>query len=712
MFGVQSFGNDAAFELFKPTELNQDYVIAKRDLSCFMDDSGSTIEGIFNFATSLYDRLTIERMVSHYLLVLEQMVDNKDRLIKDYKLLSQTEFQQIIIDWNKTDVDYPKEKTIHQLFEEQVVKTPDSIAVVFEEQKLTYAELNIKSNQLARYLQSQITINPDTLIGLCLDRSLEMIIGILGILKAGGAYVPLDPKYPEERIKYILEDTNTSLVLTQSYLIENIRKITTIDIIDLESGCYSDKGKTNILIKNGTSNLAYVIYTSGTTGKPKGVMVSHQAVNNYNNWIYSHNCYSKANIIDCSSSFSFDATVNVLITPLCHGQQVILCTEVVKKDINLFLDHVNRKKIELIKITPSYLSNLLSHTRAYGQIEYLKCIILGGEKANKVDIQEFIGLNPEIEILHHYGPTETTVGVTSFIDFTNNTLLDNISRIPIGKISSNNQAYVLDKNNAPVPIGVTGELHIGGAGLARGYLNRPELTAQKFIPNPFITEEAKTKGYTKLYKTGDLVRWLPDGNLDYIGRNDHQVKIRGYRIELGEIESVIKSIDEIKQVCVLVKEKNDNRYLVAYFVLEKSTELKNDLILRKLSIQLPDYMLPDAFVQLEKFPLTINGKLDHRLFPNYEFTNEETYLAPSTKLDIKLSSIWQEVLKLGKVGMSDDFFRIGGNSILAIKLSHKISENLDIQIAIADIFKYRTIQELSNYISNLVIEEEYIEIEL
>ncbi|MED7789652.1 non-ribosomal peptide synthetase, partial [Francisella sp. 19X1-34] len=602
------------------------------------------------------------------------------------------EYQKIIYSWNQTDREYPKDKTIYQLFEEQVEQNPDNVALVFEDQELTYKELNQRSNQLARYIRRQYKeianqeLAPDTLIPLCLERSLDMVIGILAVMKAGGAYVPMDPDYPQERFRHIIKDTQAKLVITQSHLENKLHYIDkdigsiSIDSYQEQGYVYDQEAKENLESQSSSTDLAYVIYTSGTTGLPKGVMIQHNSIANYNQWMDNHYYFNDSSIIDCSASISFDATVNVLITPLCLSQTVVICRKNIKEDIKLYLNYIYENKIELIKITPSYLSILLSYIKEKKyEFKYLKSIIIGGEKVNKKELEGFINFYPNINIIHHYGPTETTVGTTSFINFGK----IYSQSIPIGKVAINNKAYILDQYQQPLPVGVVGELYIGGAGLARGYLNRPELTAERFIENPFATESDIANGYTRLYKTGDLVRWLADGNIEYIGRNDDQVKIRGFRIELGEIENQLSSIEGIKQSCVLAKERNNNKYLVGYYVSDKES-LTQEEIFNQLSKVLPEYMVPSVLVEIDSMPLTVNGKLDRKALPDPEFINEDSYIAPTTELEEKLCNIFAEVLGLDRVGITDDFFRVGGDSIVSIQLSSRLRRN-EIDCSVRDI---------------------------
>ncbi|MBC8756557.1 amino acid adenylation domain-containing protein [Kordia sp. YSTF-M3] len=696
MFGVQSFGGESACNLFKSLPLKDTYAIAKYDLSCFMDDSQEEIHGSFNFATSLYEEATIKRMITHYQLVLEQMVNEQDKKLKDYQLLTEEEYQQIVIDWNTTEAAYPKDKTIHELFEAQVLSRPNAIAIIFKEEALTYAELNAKANQLAKYIQSQTKVTPDTLITLCLDRSLETMIGILGILKAGAAYVPIDPACPTERTNYILEDTKASLILTQSHLVERFTETATVSVLAIDAISYEDLDASNLPIQNQPNDLAYVIYTSGTTGNPKGVLQTHGNVQRLFSTTDHQFEFSHKDTWTLYHSYIFDFSVWEMWGALFYGGKLIIPTNETVKDIPRFIDVCLKNKVSILNQTPTAFytfADNLSH-KDVSELSF-KYIIFGGDALNVKLLNNWWDTKRKYKLdttlINMYGITETTVHVTYKEVFEDEKAFSNI-----GKAIDDLSSYVLDSTNKPVPIGVIGELHIGGAGLARGYLNQLELTAEKFIPNPFASQAEIDKGYTRLYKTGDLVRLLPDGNMEYAGRNDFQVKIRGYRIELGEIENALSSIGGIKQTCVLAKEKNSNKYLVGYYVSDGTVTKKE--LLAHISIQLPDYMVPSILVEMEKFPLTINGKLDRKALPDAEFKSENSYEAPSTDLEIKICEIWEEVLNLEKIGISDDFFRIGGDSILSIQLSSRLRKQ-GFNCSVRAIFDHRTISKLAQFIA-------------
>jgi len=732
MFGVQYFGKlDAQQQLFKVADIQDlNYNVAKFDLECFMDDSESIISGFFKYATALYEESTIERMIAHYQLVLQQLADevsqtfdceqhSPQRKLKDYQLLSQAEYQQIVYDWNQTDKAYPEDKTIQQLFEEQVLRTPDNIAVVFEEQSLTYYELNCRANQLAHKIrnsyrqQTSIELRPDTLIALCLDRSLEMIVAILAVLKAGGAYVPLDPEYPDERIIYILQDTQTKLVLTQTQYIEKLASIqsthcvtyssakpgqgleqqdTMCNFLDIANyAAYQPQDIINLAPMSSSANLAYVIYTSGTTGRPKGVMLEHKSVVNRIEYMIDFSQISQRDIYCFKTNYVFDVSVSDIFTHLFSGAKIV--TPKIGFDLDELAMLIQKYSINSLHLVPSqyeFMHDVIANSS-------IQKIYVSGEQLSRAIVNR---LSSDVTLYDYYGPTELG-------EITSAKAKDLLT---IGKSFNNSKAYVLDRDFQIVPIGVIGELYIAGAGLARGYLNNPELTAGRFISNPFATESDIANGYTRMYKTGDLVRWLPDGNLEYIGRNDFQVKIRGFRIELGEIEEQLLRIPQVRQACVIAKIKTDTnqQYLTAYYVLASELNggdgLSADQILAQLSLVLPDYMLPSAIMKLDALPLTISGKLNRRALPDVKFTNKSNYVAPSGELEQTIAQIWCETLNLDQVGMHDNFFKLGGNSLNSIQLVTRIRQELNLDLRVADIFIKPTIAKLLTNAQSIIQE--------
>ncbi|MFM6057253.1 MAG: non-ribosomal peptide synthetase, partial [Microcystis aeruginosa] len=551
--------------------------------------------------------------------------------ISQLPLLTESETHQLLIEWNNTQVEYPEYKCIHQLFEEQVKRTPDAVAVVCSQQQLTYNELNCRANQLAHYLQ-KLGVKPDELVGICLERSLDMIVGLLGILKAGGAYVPIDPDYPQERISFMLQDTQVKIILTCESLQTSLPNHQAIVIcLDKDWPQINQTNQENPNSAVSADNLAYVIYTSGSTGIPKGVIVSHQAVNRLvlnTNYIQ----FTPDDRVVQASNIAFDAATFEIWGALLNGAKIIIIAKSVLLSPQELAVSLKENQISVLFLTTALFNQLANLVpQAFSN---LRCLLFGGEAVEPKWVKEVLEKGAPQRLLHVYGPTENTT-------FSSWYLVENVAStattIPIGKAIANTQIYLLDKNLQPVPIGVVGELHIGGLGLARGYLNRPELTQEKFIPNPFEKDEVipptpLNKGDnepSKLYKTGDLARYLPDGNIEYVGRIDNQVKLRGFRIELGEIEALLNQNEAVQSSCVIVREDNlGDKRLVAYVVPQPEINLTINEIRQFLRAKLPDYMVPTAFILLDAFPLTPNGKIDRRALPVPDLQSQGEYIAP------------------------------------------------------------------------------------
>src|SRR4028119_1643608 len=535
---------------------------AKFDLTLSMENTASGLVGVWEYNTDLFDEATIARMAGHYETLLEGIVANSKQAISELPLLTPGERRQLLIEWNNTAKDYPQEKCIHQLFEEQVERTPDAVAVVFEEKQLTYRELNVKANQLANYLRS-LGVRPEMLVGICVERSLEMIIGLLGILKAGGAYVPLDPNYPSERLAFMLEDSSVPVLLTQEKLLEKLpahsARVICLDSNSKEIASYP---KENPLSSVKPENLAYVIYTSGSTGKPKGVLIQHGSLVNYTTAAIAEYEIDQCDRILQFSSISFDVSAEEIYTSLTSGATLVLRTDSMLDSVEGFLQKCKNWEITVMALPTAYwheLSAFLSQETVLLPPS-LRLIIIGGEKALPDRLKTWLEcVEQRVRLVNNYGPTETTVGATIYdLSVADTTLKE----LPIGRPLGNVQTYILDGNRQPVPIGIPGELHIGGGGLARGYLNRPDLTDERFIRNPFSDFPT-----SRLYKTGDLVRYLNDGNIEYLGRIEDQVKIRGFRIELGEIEAVLAKHPNVRSVTAIDREDAPgNKRLVAYLV--------------------------------------------------------------------------------------------------------------------------------------------------
>ncbi|NEQ40109.1 MAG: amino acid adenylation domain-containing protein [Okeania sp. SIO3I5] len=678
------------------------------DLFLEMVEEDSHVTGSLKYNTDLFDEQTIARIADHFQNLLVGIVSNPEQRVVELPLLSEAEQQQMLVEWNNTKKDYPADKCIHQLFEQHVEKNPNGIAVVFEQQKLTYWELNNKANQLAHSLQ-KLGVVPETLVGICVERSVEMIVGLLAILKAGGAYVPLDPTYPQERLEYMFADSQVSVLLTQEKLLAQLPK-NQAQVVFLDRDWEKIATETPEKVNSEVSpqNLAYVIYTSGSTGKPKGVLIEHKGLSNLATVQMQEFQVSSNSRVVQFASLSFDASIWEIVMALGSGASLYLGSRDTLMPGAGLSQWLRENKITHITIPPSALAVMPRE-----ELPSLKTIVVAGEACPPELISQWsVGR----QFVNAYGPTESTVCATMA------ECSPECSVPPIGRPIGNTQIYILDRNLQPVPIGVPGEIYIGSVGLARGYLNREDLTNQRFIPNPFDNSNINPLlpnklgcENSKLYKTGDLAHYLGDGNIEFLGRIDHQVKIRGFRIEIEEIEAVINSCPQVKETVVVAREDkpNEDRRLLAYIVPETQTASTNPELLASvvakqlipqlreyLDQRLPKYMLPNGYVMLSEFPLTPNGKVDRKKLPNPDISNlsQTEYVAPKSETEQQIAEVWQDVLQLEKVGIYDNFFEIGGNSLLLIKVSAKLQKILKIQLQVVDLLKYPTIYILSQYI--------------
>ncbi|MBW4594952.1 MAG: amino acid adenylation domain-containing protein [Brasilonema angustatum HA4187-MV1] len=666
---------------------------AKFDLTLAMENTNTGLVGVWEYSTDLFDPSTIERMTGHFVTLLEAIVANSTERISQLPILTKVEERQLLIEWNKTGADYPQDRCIHSLFEQQVERTPDAVAVVFENQQLTYHQLNCRANQLAHYLRS-LGIGSEVLVGLCVERSLEMVVGLLGILKAGGAYVPLDPEYPTERLSFILKDAQVRVLLTQQQLVNSVPKHQArVVYLDTEWEKIAHLSQDNPITEVQASNLAYVIYTSGSTGQPKGVMLSHSNLCNHMFWMQATFPLTEKDKVLQKTPFGFDASVWEFYAPLLVGGQLLMAQPRGHTDSAYLLRLIAQQQVTTVQFVPSLLQMLLEQ----GGIETchsLKQVFCGGE-ALPVALQEGLLSKLDVNLYNLYGPTEACIDAT-FWDCKQQKYGQ---VVPIGRPIANTQIYILDSHLQPVPIGVPGELHIGGAGLARGYLNQPELTNEKFIANPFSTDPD-----SRLYKTGDLARYLSDGNIEYLGRIDNQVKIRGFRIELGEIETVLSQLGDVQASCAIAREDNSgDKRLVAYVVPHPQVTLKISELRQFLKGKLPEYMVPNTFVMLQSLPLTPNGKVDRRALPTPELdsTLQEKFVAPRTPIEEILAQIWAQVLKLEQVGIHNNFFELGGHSLLATQLVSRIRNILKVELPLRELFAASTVAELADLIGQL-----------
>ncbi|MEN6350336.1 MAG: amino acid adenylation domain-containing protein [Syntrophomonas sp.] len=699
LFQVMFLFQNAPMEAFRLSGLTLTSLEAETDTAKF-DLTLELIEGLeglscsIGYNSDLFNSDTIERMAGHFRTLLQGIVANPDARLSELPLLTEPERHQLLVEWNDTHADYPRDKCIHELFEEQVERTPDAMALNYEDQGLTYRELNRRANRLAHYLR-KLGVGPEVLVGICMERSLEMMVGLLGILKAGGAYVPMDPDFPPERLAFLAEDAGAPVVLTQKKLADVLPGIAARKIY-LDAPEYHQSAMempdTNPEKEVSAENLVYVIYTSGSTGRPKGVSVEHRQLVNYVQGIRERLAFEPGWSYATVSTIAADLGNTVVFPSWCTGG----CLHVISKDrladpVEL-ADYFERYRIDCLKIVPSHLAALLTGPDPQNLMPHRR-LILGGEASRCDWIENLQKYATDCRIFNHYGPTETTVGVLTYP--VGGVLPALVSgTLPLGRPLPNSKIYILDAQQQPVPVGVPGQLYVSGDGVTRGYWNRPEKTAERFMVNWFSDYPGD-----RMYRTGDRARYLPDGNIEFLERVDQQVKIRGFRIELGEIESILSEHEAVREVKVIAREDvpGDKR-LVAYIVPNGKSIPSLDALREYLKGKLPEYMIPGAFMMLEKIPLTPNGKVDHRALPLPEYTRpelEEAYAAPRTPVEQALAEIWAEVLGVKQVGINDNFFQLGGHSLLAVRLFVRIRKWAGVDLPLAILFRSPTVRSLA-----------------
>ncbi|WP_164473115.1 non-ribosomal peptide synthetase [Clostridium sp. E02] len=674
--------------------------IAKFDITLIVVENVDDMYFIIEYCTELFQKETIERLGEHFTNLLWAIIKNIDTRLSELDILSEKERERLLLNFNKTQVEYPTDKTIHELFEEQVKRNPDHIAAVFGEQQYTYSELNKKANSLANVLCAN-GVGPNVIVGIMVERSLEMLTGILGILKAGGAYLPIDPNYPIDRVKFMIKDSKINLLLIKGKLEHDINR--NINTINLEEEDLFSKELDNVVNRTHPNDLAYIIYTSGTTGRPKGVLVKNVGIVSLSLFFKEIIKVTDQDRIIQFANISFDASVWEIFMALLTGAQLHILKKDVMNDYSQFTNYLNQKSITIATLPPPYLININPNS-----VKSLKTLITAGSQISTDLYQKW---KSHISYINAYGPTEATICATiwSYKNNDNNSM-ESITSIPIGKPIYNTKIYIIDKYNHIQPIGVAGELCISGVGLAKGYLNRPELTADKFIKNPFV-DSCDDNNYQRMYRTGDLVRWLPDGNIEFLGRIDQQVKIRGFRIELGEIETVLLKYASIKAVAVIdKKDQEKNKYLCAYFVADQ--EIPVSKLREHLGKDLPDYMMPQYFIQISQIPLSNSGKVYKKFLPEPDgtiYTGVE-YEAAENDIEKNLVTIWQEILNAKRIGVNDNFFHIGGHSLKAVSLVSEIHMEMDVEIPLSKIFHLTTIKKQAEYISRAT-KSKYVSIE-
>lgn len=664
---------------------------AQLDIFLSMSESEEGLTGYLEYNTDIFDSKTITQFINNFQTLLENIVANPEQHLSELSLLTASEQEQLLVKFNQTCIDYPQDVSLHQLFEHQVRLTPDSVALISESEEVTYYQLNHRVNQLAHYLQKQ-GVTKETLVTLCLERSIDMMVGILAILKAGGAYIPLDPSYPVERLNFMLSDSQASLLITKQEILEklslSLAKTVCLDIHKDEIARESSENPINICSSN---NLAYIIYTSGSTGTPKGVLGTHRGTVNGLHWLWRTYPFSQREVCCQKTAISFVDSVWEIFAPLLRGIPTVIISNAVLLDPQLFIESLAHHKITRIILVPSLLRLVLdNYSHLVKKLSQLKFWITSGEALSVKLVQSFRELMPFAKLINLYGSSEVSANATYY----DTSLLSSQAHcVPIGCPIDNTQVYVLNRDLQPTPIGVIGELYVGGDGLAKGYLHRPDLTQERFIDNPFILG-------SKLYKTGDLVRYLQDGHLEYLGRCDEQVKIRGFRVELGEIATVIAQHPDVQESVVIASDAQENQRLIVYVVTHKR-DITTQL-LSYLQQKLPNYMLPSAFIVVDALPLTPNGKIDKRALLNnqtIQSNTNKTFVAPRNYTELALVKLWENLLNTSSVGVTDNFFDLGGHSFLAVRLMAQIYDKFGHNLPLSTLFENPTIEKLAAIVS-------------
>ncbi len=682
---------------------------AKFDLTLYAIEEPAGLSFTCEYNTDLFQSDRIERMLGHLEVLLGSIVADPDRRLSELPILTKEERQEILIDWNDTRLDYAQDVLLHQLFETQAERTPTAVAVEYDGDRLTYRELNRRANQLAHYLRSE-GVGSETLVGICMERSLEMVVGLLGILKAGAAYVPLDPAYPKERLAFMVEDAQVRVLLTRDGEIGWVRE-DGIKIVRMDSDAeeIARQSDANPVSTAAATSLAYVIYTSGSTGKSKGVQIAHRSVVNFLTSMRRQPGLREKDVLLSVTTLSFDIAALEMFLPLMVGARLVLVSREVASDGARLSEQLDKSGATVMQATPATWRLLLE--AGWKGSQRLK-ILCGGEALDRELANQL--LERCAALWNLYGPTETTIWSAIHKVESESELVSELKTGPvsIGRPIANTQLYVLDRHLQPVPVGVTGELFIGGDGLARGYLNRPELTTEKFIPNPYLfSGDAHARLSDRLYRTGDLARYLPDGSIDFLGRNDYQVKIRGFRIELGEIEAVLGGHPSVQRAVVLAREDvPGEKRLVAYVVPAATAKSEQtalvDALRSYLKEKLPAHMVPPFFVYMEKMPLTPNGKIDRKALPAPQHATSggidhgvtgvaHGFEAPRDPLEQSLAQIWSKILKVRKIGIRDNFFELGGHSLLAVRITAEIERLVKRNLPLATFLQAPTIADLA-----------------
>lgn len=703
MFGLHNFP-DEPLELsglaWVPVDTEHKTAIFDLSLHVF-DEPQGRMSAMLEYATDLFDEPTIERLAQHWLNLLEAVAKDPDTPIQRLSILGEDENTRLTREWNSTQASYSYEHCVHDLVARQVEHRPNTQAVVFGERALSYDELNRRANQLARYLRS-LGVGPDDVVGICVPRSVELIVGVLGILKAGAAYLPLDPSYPQQRLNYMLTDAAPAVVLT---LRSTSKQVPTagVEVVELDAlpeslAGFEDTDLSAQQIGADPGNLVYVIYTSGSTGIPKGTAMTHRSMANLIAWQQESIGSAAGTRVLQFAAISFDVAFQEIFSTLCTGGTLVLLDEWVRRDSMALLEVLHREQIARLFVPPLVLQNLAEHITSSEDVpSALQDVIVAGEQLRITDeITALFERLDECRLHNHYGPTETHVATALVLDGKP----QEWPALPsIGRPIANARVYVLDKQRQPVPTGVRGEIYLSGAGVARGYRGRQELTARRFLPDPFSADE-----HSRLYRTGDLGRWRADGTLEYQGRNDDQVKIRGYRIELAEIEEQLAQHPQVREVAVAAREMTAGATsLVAYVTARGENQPSPGELRAHLVKRLPEYMVPRAFVVLKSLPLTPSGKLNRRALPEPDHSAyaSQRYEAPKGQVEQELAQMWQGLLLVERVGRQDNFFELGGDSMLAVKLVDRAAKQFTVKLTVASVFRHPTIQQFADEVTAL-----------
>ncbi len=664
----------------------------KYDLSLLLVDLPQGLRVTAEYSTDLFERSTAERLLGHYLTLLEGVVARPDAPISHLPLLPEAERQRVLKDWNDTAVAHPKDATLTSLIEAQVARTPDAVALEFEGRRLTYRELDARANQLAHALRRH-GVGPEVRVGLCVERSLELVVGLLGTLKAGGAYVPLDPGYPQERLGWMLEDARPPVLLVQERLLARL-PASDAKVVKLDTG-WEELAREPTTAPAPTAtpdSLAYIIFTSGSTGRPKGAMNAHGPVVNRLLWMQSAYRLTPQDVVLQKTPFSFDVSVWEFFWPLMTGAKLVVAKPGGHQDPGYLKALIASASVTTLHFVPSMLQAFLDEP-GVAECASLKRVVCSGE-ALPLELKELcLRTLPGAGLHNLYGPTEAAVDVT----FHACRAHDGRRSVPIGRPVDNTQLRILDAELQPVPQGAAGELYIGGVQVGRGYLARPSLTAERFLPDPYATAPG-----ARMYRTGDVARWLPDGELEYLGRADFQVKLRGLRIELGEIESSLEKHPTVRQAVVLAREDRPGQKRLVAYVTGKDAKPEGAALRAYLLERLPEYMVPSNIVVLERMPLSPNGKADRKALPAPEAGGADPsrpFVAPGTAIEQQLAQAWRDLLHVERVGLDDPFFELGGNSLLALQLHRRLTAELGVTLALTDLFQYPTVRALAARLS-------------